>query len=495
MKRAVATTVAAGLTAFLWMPAEPGAAPAASDAACLARPTVTCGVDLALTASTGRDDDERARLVRRAAQQLKEPTARKAYLDSMAARFFPDGSPGWTLLVPDRRVTGIAAAAIAGDDAAADRQLADVQGNFQRWWETLSSVIRSLAQAGRPDLAAALEARHHRSVKVNRRDAMGRNLGEAVWDTRQPLARALVRCACGPDPLPTVLALPEQADRLGLAAVLYARRHDAAALQVLLTREFGKLATVKDKTQRNWIGYAYGLMLKELPLSDIPATVRARPAWLTAHHFQRPADKVTPSSANIYGAVLARAVAAGDRGAVAALVKLRPRGDSVWLSDMTIERPDGLAKVNDLLPGPERAHVRTLETRFMLAHGDARKGLDATMKSPAARAWRKPQIDDEAAAEFEETVLAPLLARGAFDVAAEAAGRLRDADARKSMQETVAAARRDAANPAPKDAASKLTALWAAYQQSKPDDAAAGRRFLFAVRDLIAAQPDDLPFE
>jgi hypothetical protein len=117
------------------------------------------------------------------------------------------------------------------------------------------------------------------------------------------------------------------------------------------------------------------------------------------------------------------------------------------------------------------------------------------MKTPAAHAWRKPQIDIDASAEFEDVVLAPLLARGAFDVAAEAAGHLRDADARKGAQETIAAARTDAANPASKDAASKLTTLWNAYRQSKPDEAAAGRTFLFAVRDLIAAQPDAFPFE
>src|SRR5690606_16104262 len=125
-------------------------------------------------------------------------------------------------------------------DAGAGRRLDEVQ-NFQPWWETLGDVIDILARTGRPDLAVSLEATYHATERVNVVDALGRDLGKQVWDTRQLLAGALVRCDCGPDPLPMVLELPEQADRLDLAPGLYARRHDVDGLMTLLAGELGDL--------------------------------------------------------------------------------------------------------------------------------------------------------------------------------------------------------------------------------------------------------------
>jgi hypothetical protein len=120
------------------------------------------------------------------------------------------------------------------------------------------------------------------------------------------------------------------------------------------------------------------------------------------------------------------------------------------------------------------------------------------MQTPLARVWRKPHPDSEEGHDFEYYVLEPLLTRGAFDGAEEAASRVRDPDLRKSTKERIAAARAEAASSAPKDAASKLAALWKTYEQAKTDpkaDPHPGSTFLFAVRDLIAAQPDAFPFE
>jgi hypothetical protein len=490
-----AAAVAALLIAVAAMPQTSARAQSAASDACLARPTVTCSVDLALTASAASHEDyERARLVLQTGERLKDLAARKLWLDRMA-RFFNDATTGQAMLDRARRVTDIATAIVAGDTATADRLLGETNTGFQRWWDTLAAVLRTLTEAGKPDLAVAFEAAHRRTVSVSKTDALGRQLGKEVWDTRQPLARALVRCACGPDPLPLALALPKQNDRVGLGLVLHARRHDVDGLHALLTREFGQLANIKDRTQRDWIGYGFGLLMRELPARDIPAALRKAPAWLTAEYFERPADFGMPGPANLYGRVLARAVEAGDRKAVTALVRLRPRGDTVWLLGATIAPLDAAAKVADLLPKPERDHLHMLKIGAMLARGDAREGVKAAMKTPAARRWLKPELDNEDAAAFEEIVLAPLLARGAFDVAEDAVGQLHDAEARKAMQESIAAAKTEqASGTGPKTAAAILSTRWDAYQKAKGDPAA-GRAFLFAVRDLIAAQPDALPFE
>ncbi len=373
MKRAITATITATHAAFFWTivaamaPSAPAAAQTSLAPECLARPTVTCSVDLALTASAGSHEDyERARLVMNTAHRMKDLGARKAYLDRTAARFFTDATIGQKLLDRERRVTGVAAAIVAGDDATADNMLGEVESNFQRWWETLAAVLDTLAQAGKPGLAVATEAKHHRTVNISLHDALGRKLANEVWDTRQPLARALVRCACGPDPLPTVLALPKQSDRVDLAAVLYARRHDLNSFAAFLAREFGKLGNVKDKTQRNWIGYAFGLMLRDLPVRDIPAALRKAPSWLTAEKFERPVAIGMAADVNIYGGVLGRAVEAGDRAAVVAIVKLRPHGDTNWLSDTRIEAGDAAGKVVAVLPKPEREYLRLLRIRFKL---------------------------------------------------------------------------------------------------------------------------------
>ena len=498
MKRAVTTTVTAGIAAFSWSIAAamtlaaPAAAQTSPAAACLSRPTVTCSVDLALTASAGSgEDDERARLVISAAQRMKDLGARRAYLDRIAARFFTNATPRQTLLERERRVTGIAAAIVAGDNATADRSFGEIQGNFQSWSQSFAAVIDALAEGGHPGLAVATEAKYHRAVNLSLQDALGRKLGNEVWDTRQPLAQALVQCGCGPDPLPTVLALPEQSDRVGLAIVLYARRHDVDGLAAFLTREFGKLGHVRDKTRRNWIGYGFGLMLRDLPVHNIPAALRKAPAWLTAANFQRPNS--VSADANIYGSVLARAVVAGDRAAVVAIVKLRPHDDTVWLPNYGIEAGTAAEKIMNDLPKPERERLRLLRIRFLLAHGDPRMGLAAAMKAPAAQAWRGRELDPEDSAEFEVTVLSPLLARGAFDVAEDAVKRLRDAGEREDAQATIANAKK-AASTAPRTAAAILAAKWDAYQKTKTDPQA-GRTLLFAVRDFLAAQPDTFPVE
>jgi hypothetical protein len=498
MRRAIATTVAAGLTAFLWMPPEAHAASDAPDAAaCLAHPTVTCSVDLALAVSAGMHDDyARARLVVRTGERLKDLAARKAYFDRAAVRFFTESSTGQYMLDRERRVTDIAVTIVAADNATAERRLGEVKDNFQRWWETLADVMDALATAGRPDLADAAETKYHRVVNVNLRDALGRKLGNEVRDTRAPLARALVNCSCGRDPLPMILTLHRQQVRLDLAPVLYARRHDVEGLKTFLEGEFGSLAKIKDKRQRQWVGYSFGLMLLEMPLRDVPAALRKGPAWLTAEYFQRPADNGMPPRANIYGDVLARAVTAGDRAAVAVLLKLRPRSDTTWLSEIKIKAP-GSTKADDLLPESERNSVQMARIQFVLAHGDPHKGVADLMQSWVASDWLKPQIGDYDFTSFEDLVLTPLFARGAFDAAEEAASRLRDPSFRKDVQESIANARKDAA-VAPKDAASKLAALWKTYQQAKSDpnaDPHPGRAFLHHVRDLIIAQPDAFPFE
>ena len=161
-----------------------------------------------------------------------------------------------------------------------------------------------------------------------------------------------------------VLALPKQSDRIDLAIILYARRHDVDGLAAFLTREFGKLEHVKDETQRNWIGYAFGLMLRELPVRDIPAALRKAPHWLAADNFERPNS--VSADANIYGSVLARAVVAGDRAAVVAIVKLRPHGDTVWLPNYGVEPGAAAEKIMNLLPKPERERLRLLRIRFQL---------------------------------------------------------------------------------------------------------------------------------
>jgi hypothetical protein len=353
-----------------------------------------------------------------------------------------------------------------------------------------------LANAGRPDLADATETKFHRVVNVNLRDAFGRKLGSGVRDTRAPLARALVDCACGRDPLPMILTLHRQQVRLDLAPILYSRRHDVEGLKTFLKGEFGSLAKIKDKRQRQWVGYSFGLMLLELPLRDIPAALRKGPTWLTAEYFQRPADNGMPPDANIYGDVLARAVTAGDRAAVATLLKLRPRSDTTWLSEIKIEAP-GSTKADDLLPKSERESVQMARMQFVLAHGDPHKGVAELMQSWVASDWLKPKIGDYDFTSFEDLVLTPLFARGAFDVAEEAASHLRDPAFRKDVQEIIAKARRDAA-AAPKDAASKLAAFWNAYQQAKDDpkaDPHPGWAFLSHVDHLITAQPDAFPLQ
>lgn len=483
------------------LPAFAQTAQTADVDACLARPTVTCSVDLALSASAASHEDyERTRLALRASQRIADLGARKAYIDRMAARFFATGSDSEKYLASDRRALAIAAAMAAGDAATADRLLAEIQDNFQHWWTALGAAIDMLAGAGKPELAAALEASHRRAVTVNRSDALGRNLGSEIWSTQQPLALALVRCACGPDPLAMALALPKLSDRIGLAAILYARRHDLDGMTALLSREFGDLAKITDKTQRQWIGHAFGAMLNAATAQDVVAILKTSPGWLTADDFERPADFGMPGPGNIYGDALARAVQTGDRAAIAATLKLRPRGDTVWLAETAVDRLDAtaldaIANTDDLLPKPERDHLQLLRINRMLASGDARKGADQFLKTATGRLWRKARLDAEDAAEIEAGLLAPLLARGAYDVAQDTVKKLRAADARSSLLDTIAAAKRDAGTrAAPADIRAKLAASWRSYQAASADPAA-GRAFLFAVRDLIAAQPAGFPFE
>lgn len=460
--------------------------------ACFARPTVTCAVEMALVASAGStdagDDLDRAQLLVRTAYRLKEIGARKALLDRAASRFFSGSTFVDRYVDRERRTVDIAAAILDGDDAHADRRLGEVR-DFQLWWQTLGDVIDILAKAGRPDLAVALEARYRSTETVDITDALGRDLGKQVWDTRQLLARALVGCDCGPDPLPIALDLPGQVDRLDLTLPLYARRHDVEGLMALLTREFGNLAEIEDETQRNWVGYAYGLMARELPLHDVPAFLGKRPEWLTAWHFKR------PDSGRIYANALARAVEAGDRAAVAALVELQARDDIVWLSAGAISAPDAAAKVADLLPKLERDNLLLIRTKLLIERGDARKAVDELMNSPAADVWREPELDPGDDASFDVFVLEPLLASGAFDAAEEAVRHLGEKDAREGKLERIAIARKEGVTGTePKGAAAMLADHWTAYQQAKgsPD---AGRSFLRAVRDLIRSQPDAFPID
>ena len=190
-------------------------------------------------------------------------------------------------------------------------------------------------------------------------------------------------------------------------------------------------------------------MLRKLPVRDIPAALRKAPHWLTADNFERPNS--VSADANIYGSVLARAVVAGDRAAVVAIVKLRPHGDTVWLPNYGVEPGAAAEKIMNLLPKPERERLHLLRIRFQLSHGDPRKGLAAAMKSPAARAWRGgtsiPRIRPNSSARA-----LPLLAHDAFDVAEDAVKHLRDTGEREDAQATIANAK-NAAGTAPKTAA------------------------------------------
>lgn len=492
----VAAQAAILIVAALCGPAT--AQPATPDAAaCVAHPTLTCSVDLALATSAGNtgDDYDRGRLVINAAQQIKDLASRKTYLDRVTARFFAEGSLGRKLIDDKRRVAAVAAAIMAGDSATADRLLGETQDHFQQWWKTLGEVINILADAGKPDLAVATEAKYHHIYDVDLSDALGRKLGKEVWNTQQLLARALVDCGCGPEPLPMVLALPRQKDRLDLAAALYARRHDLKDMKSLLTHEFGKLAAVKDETQRRWIGYAFGLLLQKLPAHDIPAAVRAAPRWLTADDFQRPAENGMPPQDNIYSAVLVRAINAGDRRAVAAIAKLRPRGDTIWLESSEIDKPDAALKVEKALPKPERERLRALIVKAMLAHGDVRKGMKLAMSGPIRQTWRIRELEPEDEAAFDDAVLTPLLTRGAFDAAADAIKGMRDTESRKAMQAEIDEAKKKRASQSPPpSAAAILAARWADYQRSKKDSKSK-EAFLYAVRDLLADQPNVFPFK
>lgn len=492
---AQATVLALAVATQCASAAAPADAPDA--AACLARPTITCSVDLALAVSTGSDQNEdydRARLAIAVAEQFKDIAARKAYLDRVAVRFFPDGSLGRGMVGDKRRVAAMAAAIMAGDSATADRLLGETQDHFQQWWKILGEVISTLAEAGKPDLAVATEAKYHHTYNVDLSDALGRNLGSEVWSTQQLLARALVGCACGPDPLPMVLALPRQKDRLDLAAVLYARRHDLKSLTSFLTHEFGKLRAVKDETQRQWVGYAFGLLLQELPPRDIPAAVRAAPRWLTADDFVRQAQSGMSTDHNIYGAVLARVINTGDRRAVAAVARLRPRGNTVWLEEAEIDHPDVAAKVAGALPKAERERLRALIVKALLARGDARKGLKLAMKGAMGRLWRQRSLEPEDDAAFDDFVLTPLLARGAFDLAEDAVKVLGDPGSLQAAQEEIDDAKKKRAAGPPPGAAAILAARWTDYRQSKKDSKS-GRDFLNSVRDLLDRQPDAFPLK
>lgn len=483
---ALATVLGVGVTAWCGATARE-IAPQAE--ACLARPTVTCAVELALTVSADSvDDHSRAQLLVNTAYRLQDIGARKAYLDEAVPRFFSAFSSAGNYLDRERRVIDIAAAIIAGDEAGTNRLLGELQ-HFQQRWETLGDVIDVLAEIGRPDLAVALEARYRSTETVDLTDALGRDLGQRVLSTQQLLASSLVRCDCGPDPLPMVLGLPRQADRLDNAPLLYARRHDIDGLVSFLTREFGNLAEIEDERQREQVGYGIGLMLRNAPVGDIPAILRNAPPWLTALHFQ------SSGGTNIYGDGLARAIDAGDRAAVAALVGLRAGDGIVWLSGMTLGSPGGAANVSDLLPEPERDHLWLLTTQYKLGHGDPGRELAEAMQSPGADAWRKPGLydgmfDDERF-KFEFFVLEPLLARGAFDVAEEALHHLQNEGWRDALLAYIAVVREEGAT---RSAAEMLADHWNTYRQAEAPSEA-GRSFFFAVRDLVSSHPDALPLE
>jgi len=472
------------------------APPTAPDAAkCLAHPTVTCSVGLALAASVGAGEDEdydRYELVMTALEPIKDIAARKAFLDRVSARFFVAESLGGRLVDDERRVADIAAAIVAGDNATADRVLNDGKPKFQFWWKRLKEVIETLAAGGKPGLAVATEAKYRRTVDVDLNDALGRDLGKEVWSTQQLLARALVDCACGPDPLPTVLALPRADDRRELAVVLYARRHDLKGLTSFLTREFGRLAAVKDERNRKWIGYAFGLMLEHVPMRDVPAVVRAAPGWLTAKNFDAPSVHSVAISSNTYSLALGRAINAGDRRAVAAIVKLWGHDDTDWLSEGKIENLEGAMKVADLVPKGNRKLLRRLAVTHMIAHGDARRGLKEYLKGPNGPAYRKRDVDEDDAQGFEDDVVLPLLRRGDIGLAEDFVKGMRDHDARWQMQVDIDGAKKERAETPPTDAAA-LAAYWAYYQQSKKD-AKAGRTLLSAVSELLRNHPHAFPF-
>ena len=491
---AVQTTILI-LAAAPWCGAAAAPAEARDAAACLAHPTVTCSVDLALAASAGAGEDEdydRYELVMMAVEPVKDIEARKAFLDRVSGRYFAEGSLGRRLVGDERRVADIAAAIVAGDNATADRVLNDGKPKFQFWWKRLKEVINTLAAGGKPDLAVATEAKYRRTVDVNLSDALGRDLGKEVWSTQQLLARALVDCTCGPDPLPMVLALPRQDDRRELAAVLYARRHDLKGLTSFLTREFGRLAAVKDERERKWIGYAFGLMLQTIPLRDVPAVVRAAPGWLTARNFDAPSVHSTAIGSNSYSPALGRAINAGNRPAVAAIVKLWPHGEIDWLSEGKIENFEAAMKVADLVPKGNRALLRRLAVAYMIAHGDARKGVKEYLKGPNGPTYRKRDVDEDDVIGFEDDVVTPLLARGDLDLAEDFVKGLRDPDAREQLQVDIDGAKKERAG-APTTYAAALATQWRYYQQSKKD-AKAGESFLYGVRDLLMAHPHALPF-
>ncbi len=483
------------LAAASWCGASAAPPKARAAAACLTHPTVTCSVGLALAASVGAGEDEdydRYKLVMMAVEPVKDIEARKAFLDRVSARYFAEGSLGRRLVDDKRRVADIAAAIVVGDNATANRLLNDGKPKFQFWWKRLKEVIEILAAGGKPDLAVATEAKYHRTVDVHLSDALGRDLGKEVWSTQQLLAHALVDCACGPDPLSIVLALPRQDDRLELAARLYARRHDLKGLMSFLTREFGKLATVKDEGKRKWVGYAFGLMLQEMPLRDVPAAVRAAPRWLTGRNFEPPSVHSTAIGSNIYSAVLGRAINAGNRRAVAAIVKLWPHDDIDWLSDGKIENLDAAMKVADLVPKGNRALLRRLTVQSMIAHGDARKGVKEYLSGPNGPTYRKRDIDEDDVIGFEDDVVTPLLARGDIDSAEDFVKGLRDPDAREQLQVDIDDAKKARAGAPTTDAAA-LAMYWGYYQQSKKDTKA-GQSFLSAVSELFRTHPHAFPF-
>lgn len=490
MRKQMATIVAPSailiLIATAWNQSAAQEVPPDAEA-CLARPTVTCSVELALEASAdSHEDHERAELVVDTAYQLHDIGARKAYLDRAAARFFSDSSPADFYLDRERRVIDIVVAAVTGDDETVESRLNEIEDNFRLWWLTMADVIDMLARTGRPELAIAIEAKYHFADTVSLKDGLGRGLGRKILTTQGLLAGSLVRCDCGPDPLSMVLALPSRGDRLGKGHVLYARRHDVEGLMKLLTSELGDLEGIEDETQREWVGHAFGLMARELPLRDVPAFLQMRPTWLTVQDF-RGSD---------YGSALARAVDAGDRDAVAALVELQARDDIVWLSAGAVSAPDAAAKVADLLPKLERDNLLLMRTKLLIERGDARKAVDELMNSSAADVWREPELDPGDDAAFDVFVLEPLLAHGAFDVAEEATRYLGEKDAREGKLERIATAREEQADGVePKGAAAMLAEHWNAYRQTEETTPDPGQMFLFAVRDLLHSQPDAFPFE
>ncbi len=78
-------------------------------------------------------------------------------------------------------------------------------------------------------------------------------------------------------------------------------------------------------------------------------------------------------------------------------------------------------------------------------------------------------------------------------MAEDAVKRLPDAGERSDLEETIAEAKIAASMP-PRTAATVLTAQWDAYRKTKTDPDA-GRELLFAVRDILNAQPDAFPVQ